>query len=112
MDNKGTPHLWLARLDAQLSPRQLSPVEADSPRFGVHGDIFFRGDDTRSPYSLSTEPDGTLRFVVAPAIDNGSGLKIPLTVGQLTFERGEFRALLLKFSFFRCQASHALRIHQ
>jgi hypothetical protein len=48
-----------------------------------NGMIYFRGDDTNSPYSLMIEPDGLLRFVVA-GTTNACDLKVPLSVGQLT----------------------------
>src|SRR5262249_17996491 len=51
-----------------------------------HGEIFFRGAERGGldPYSLSTEPDGTLNFQVTPAVGGGSSLKTPLPLGQLT----------------------------
>jgi hypothetical protein len=43
------------------------------------GEIFFRGDDSSSPYSLSIETGGLLRFA-----EGGTDLKSPLSLGQLT----------------------------
>ena len=52
------------------------------------GAIMFRGaDGSPTPYSLTVESDGTLKFHVqpGPAIDlNGSNLKTPLSTGQWT----------------------------
>jgi serine/threonine protein kinase len=59
LDNMGRSHLWLARLDGQLSPRQISTLEGDGPRFGVNDDIFFRGGD------------GTARFIFRIGEDGG-----------------------------------------
>ena len=42
LDGQGVPHVWLARLDRQLPPRQLTTLEADSPRFDSAGEIFCR----------------------------------------------------------------------
>ena len=64
LDDMGRSHLWLSRLDGQLSPRQLSPVEADGPRFGMRDDIYFR---TR---------DGTARFIFRIGEDGGKMQKV------------------------------------
>jgi WD40 repeat protein len=58
LDDKGRSHLWLARLDGQLSPRQVSPVEADSPRFGTRDDIFFRMRDGDARFIFRMGEDG------------------------------------------------------
>ena len=54
LDERGTSHVWLTRLDRPESPRQLAEFEADSPRFGAVGDIFCRGtaNGTRFIYRL------------------------------------------------------------
>jgi hypothetical protein len=59
LDDKGRSHLWLARLDTRLAPRQLSPVEADSPRFGAHDDIFFRMQDGPARFIFRMAEDGS-----------------------------------------------------
>ena len=56
LNDQGQPHLWLARLDGRLAPRQLSPMEADSPRFGAHDDVYFRGRRTTPPAFSSESP--------------------------------------------------------
>ena len=48
------------------------------------GEIFFRGDDTRSPYSLSADPNGLLNFAIFPLTTNGSSLVVHLVPGVLT----------------------------
>jgi sugar lactone lactonase YvrE len=49
------------------------------------GEIFFRGDDTRSPYSLSIRSDiSQLNFSINGLTDNGSNLTTHLVLGQLT----------------------------
>lgn len=54
LDERGTSHVWLARLDRPDPPRQLAEFEADSPRSGGVGDIFCRGieNGTRFIYRL------------------------------------------------------------
>jgi eukaryotic-like serine/threonine-protein kinase len=42
LDEGGVAHVWLARLDRQLPPRQLTTLEADTPRFDAAGEIFCR----------------------------------------------------------------------
>jgi eukaryotic-like serine/threonine-protein kinase len=58
LDSMGRSHLWLVRLDGHLSPRQISPLEADGPRFGVHDDIFFRGGDSTTRFIFRMAEDG------------------------------------------------------
>jgi hypothetical protein len=58
LDDKGRSHLWLAPLDGQVSPRQLSSREADSPRFGGDDDIFFRMQDGAERYIFRMGDDG------------------------------------------------------
>jgi eukaryotic-like serine/threonine-protein kinase len=58
LDDTRASHLWLARLDGRLSPRQLSPVDADSPRFGAHGDIFFRMREGAARFAFRMAEDG------------------------------------------------------
>jgi eukaryotic-like serine/threonine-protein kinase len=50
LDDRGVSHLWLSRLDDRLVPRQLAPIQADSPRFGASGEIFCRGTERGSNY--------------------------------------------------------------
>jgi hypothetical protein len=42
IDKGGQSHIWLARLDRQLPPRQLSSIVSDGPRFGTSDEIFSR----------------------------------------------------------------------
>jgi eukaryotic-like serine/threonine-protein kinase len=48
LDERGVSHVWLARLDRQLPPRQLTTLEADSPRFDATGEIFCRVTESPS----------------------------------------------------------------
>ena len=41
-DPQGKACLWLASIEGQLPPRQISNVEGRTPRFGPTGEIFFR----------------------------------------------------------------------
>ena len=50
LDERGTSHLWLARLDRPDTPRQLAEFEADSPRFDARGDILYRGTENGSRF--------------------------------------------------------------
>jgi eukaryotic-like serine/threonine-protein kinase len=43
LDERGTSHVWLARLGRADTPRRLAEFEADSPRFDARGDILCRG---------------------------------------------------------------------
>ena len=45
LDQGGSSHVWLARLDGSDTPRQLAEFVADSPRFDATGTIFCRGID-------------------------------------------------------------------
>jgi hypothetical protein len=106
LDERGTSHVWLARLDRPDRPRQLAEFEADSPRFDAVGDIFCRGieNGTRFIYRLregrepekavpqpvlffqTTSPDGTWLIVrdrqdgnqVTMAFPTAGGPPVPL----------------------------------
>jgi eukaryotic-like serine/threonine-protein kinase len=45
LDQGGSSHVWLARLDGSATPRRLTEFVADSPRFDAAGNIFCRGID-------------------------------------------------------------------
>jgi eukaryotic-like serine/threonine-protein kinase len=45
LDEGGSPHVWLARVDGSDTPRRLTEFVADSPRFDATGTIFCRGTD-------------------------------------------------------------------
>jgi serine/threonine protein kinase len=45
LDQAGSSHIWLARLDGSDTPRRLTEFVADSPRFDATGNIFCRGFD-------------------------------------------------------------------
>jgi serine/threonine protein kinase/WD40 repeat protein len=90
LDEHGTSHIWLASWDRQLRPRQLAPLEADSPHFGADDEILCRGTDGganfiyrltngRPPqkavarailFFLSVSPDGA--WLVARVSDAGN----------------------------------------
>ena len=93
LDERGTSHVWLARLDRPDPPRQLAELEADSPRFDAVGGIFCRGieNGTRFIYRLregrapekavqqpvlffqTTSPDGAWLIVRAQPADRQDG---------------------------------------
>ena len=93
LDERGTSHVWLARLDRPDKPRRLAELEADSPRFSATGDIFCRGieNGTRFVYRLredrapekavqqpvlffqTTSPDGTWLIVRVQLDDRQDG---------------------------------------
>jgi hypothetical protein len=50
LDQRGSSHVWLARLDRPDTPRQLVEFVADSPRFSADGDVFFRGTENGSRF--------------------------------------------------------------
>jgi Tol biopolymer transport system component len=70
LDSMGRSHLWLARLDGQPLPRQISPLEADGPRFGVNDDVFFRGGDntTRSIFRMAEDGGDAQKAVAEPVL--------------------------------------------
>ncbi len=49
-----------------------------------HGEILFRGDDRGGldPYSLSTEPGGTIRFSISPITNQGVSIQASVPTGQ------------------------------
>ncbi len=98
LDERGTSHVWLMRLDRPDPPRQLAEFEADSPRFDAVGDIFCRGTvaGTRFIYRLregrpperavqqpilffqTTSPDGTWLIVRAQAAGRQDGYQVTM----------------------------------
>ena len=98
LDERGTSHVWLARLDRPDPPRRLAEFEADSPRFDAVGDIFCRGmeNGTRFIYRLreghepekavqqpvlffqTTSPDGTWLIGRAPPADRQDGSQVTM----------------------------------
>ncbi len=50
LDQGGSSHVWLARLDGSDTPRRLTEVVADSPRFDATGTIFCRGIDNGTSF--------------------------------------------------------------
>jgi serine/threonine protein kinase len=70
VDGSGKPHIWLAPLDRRSAPRQLSPLEADSPRFGAAGDILCRGTDGQSSfiYKLNRDSGRAEKAVASPIL--------------------------------------------
>jgi eukaryotic-like serine/threonine-protein kinase len=96
LDERGTSHVWLTRLDRPDSPRQLAEFEADSPRFGAAGDILCRGTDNgirfiyrlregRAPEKAVQQPvlffqttsrDGAWLIVRAQAADRRDGYQV------------------------------------
>jgi hypothetical protein len=98
LDERGTSHVWLARLDRPDTPRQLAEFEADSPRFDAVGDIFCRGTEngTRFIYRLregrapekavqqpvlffqTTSPDGTWLIAKVLPVDRQDGYQVTM----------------------------------
>jgi sugar lactone lactonase YvrE len=98
LDERGTSHVWLARLDRPEPPRQLAELEADSPRFDAAGNIFCRGieNGTRFIYRLreggapekavqqpvlffqTTSPDGTWLIGRAQHADRQDGYQVTM----------------------------------
>ena len=58
LDDLGRSHLYIARLDGQLTPRQISVIEGDGPRFGLHDDIYFRGGNEAVHHIFRLSADG------------------------------------------------------
>jgi len=72
LDTEGRSHVWLARLDRQLQPRQLSSIVADSPRFGTGDEVFSRVTEgaARVSFVYRTRLDGSEpeKAVAAPIL--------------------------------------------
>jgi len=69
IDKGGQSHIWLARLDRQLPPRQLSSIVSDGPRFGTSDEIFSR----------VTEGSAALSFVYRTKLDGSEPQKVVAT---------------------------------
>jgi serine/threonine protein kinase len=98
LDERGTSHVWLTRLDRPDTPRQLTEFEADSPRFDAVGDIFCRASEngTRFIYRLreghapekavqqpvvffqTTSPDGTWLIAMVQPADRQDGYLVTM----------------------------------
>ena len=98
LDERGTSHVWLARLDRPDPPQRLADLEADSPRFDAVGNIFCRGmeNGTRFIYRLregrapekavqlpvlffqTTSPDGAWLIGRAPPADRQDGYQVTM----------------------------------
>jgi Tol biopolymer transport system component len=98
LDERGTSHVWLARLDRPDPPRQLAEFAADSPRFDAVGEIFCRGieNGTRFIYRLpegrapekavqlpvlffqTTSPDGTWLIARVQRADRQDGYQVTM----------------------------------
>ena len=50
LDQGGSSHVWLARLDGSDTPRRLTEFVSDSPRFDATGNIFCRGFDNGTSF--------------------------------------------------------------
>ena len=100
LDERGTSHLWLTRLDGPDTPRQLAEFEADSPRFDAAGDIFCRGTDNGSRFIYrireghapekavqqpvlffqSTSPDGAWLIAQVQPADRQDGYQVTVAL--------------------------------
>ena len=60
-DNEGKSHLWLAALDRRSPPKELPAGVADSPVFGLSGDLFFRAAESGSNFVFRMSEDGSDR---------------------------------------------------
>jgi hypothetical protein len=71
-DREGKPRLWLTSFEREVSPRPVLNVEGRQPRFGLGGEIFFRGSDgfvyrvqSDAAYPINAilpNRDGTVKF--------------------------------------------------
>jgi eukaryotic-like serine/threonine-protein kinase len=59
LDDRGVSHVWLMRLDRADRPRQISPMEMDSPRFDRAGDLFSRGRENDQTFVYRLRAGGT-----------------------------------------------------
>jgi Tol biopolymer transport system component len=69
IDSAGASNIWLARLgDGRASPRRLSSLEADSPRFGPDGEVYCRGHQSGYIYRLPSDGGPPVSVVATPVI--------------------------------------------
>jgi len=66
-DANGHSPLRLAFLDSRSGPRQLASVEARSPYFGLNGDVFFVGDNSKGEFLYRVREDGSDLQPLAPS---------------------------------------------
>lgn len=75
LDLAGKPRLWLAPLDRQSPPRQIPNVEGQMPKFGPHGEIFFRAFEGNSTFIFRVGEDGAgLHKVIEQPIARFDGI--------------------------------------
>jgi serine/threonine protein kinase/Tol biopolymer transport system component len=58
-DRDSTSRLWIARIDGGLPPQPIGNIEGHQPRFGPHGDIFFRRAEGAATFVYRVRADGT-----------------------------------------------------
>jgi serine/threonine protein kinase len=69
LDQGGSSHVWLARLDGSDRPRRLTKFVADSPRFGATGTIFCRGIDNGTSFIYRLrEGDAPKKVIQQPVL--------------------------------------------
>jgi dipeptidyl aminopeptidase/acylaminoacyl peptidase len=69
LDDNGRSHVWLGRMDRTDPPREIVPVEADSPRFGAGGNIYYRSAAEGGPFIYRIDREGiTQRAVARPVV--------------------------------------------
>jgi Tol biopolymer transport system component len=65
VDDGGASHLWVARMDHRSPPRQLSTVDADSPRFGANGSVYYRSSADGASFIYRMTADGLAQRAVS-----------------------------------------------
>jgi hypothetical protein len=58
LEDNGTPHVWVSRADGS-DPQRVTDREADSPRFDVAGNIYYRGAENGLNFIYRVGEDGT-----------------------------------------------------
>jgi len=56
---KGKRGLWLGPLNGQTPPHEILEADAQQPKFGPNGEIFFRAFDGNSAFIFGVREDGT-----------------------------------------------------
>jgi Tol biopolymer transport system component len=64
LDDHGSPHIWTTSIDRKTGPHQLSSSEADSPRLGPSGRVYYRSSQGAASFIERMNVDGRSTRVI------------------------------------------------